>query len=169
MKNIFFQVKKKVKENPAAFIGIIMFFLIMLIYLKNIKPERYGDGGEYMLQTVAFKNHLSFGVTDDDLETAKIYFPEYADFLDLVMHSEPPMFKYKNAYYSCHYGAYSALVVPVLCLMRLLHINALRAFSFTNLILWFIAVLVIFFFLDTTKTKKNIISALVLLNLSVLY
>lgn len=155
--------RKCIKDNPFAFGFICLFFLIMLLYLKSINPEVYGDGGEYMLQTIAFQNHLSFGVTSADLQKAKIDFPKYAEFLEHVYNAHT-MHEYKNAKYSNHYGAYSALVAPIMIITRALHINPLRAFSFTNWILWLCAALAVFFFLNESRIKKNCILILVLLN-----
>ena len=155
--------RKCIKDNPFAFGFICLFFLIMLFYLKSIKPECYGDGGEYMLQSIAFQNHLSFGVTTADLQKAKIDFPKYADFLERV-YNDHAMHEYKNAKYSNHYGVYSALVAPIMIITRALHINPLRAFSFTNWLLWLCAALAVFFFLNESRVKKNCILILVLLN-----
>ena len=125
--NKFLNTKKAIQDNPIAFVTIFIFFLLVLFYLKSITPERYGDGGEYMLQSIAFQNHLSFGVTTADLQKAKIDFPKYAEFLEYIYNTSV-MHEYKDARYSNHYGVYSALVAPIMIITRALHINPLRAF-----------------------------------------
>ena len=58
---------ENINKNKLAFIFLVLFVVFGAIYISQIKPAVQGDGREYILQTVAFQNHLSFGVTVDDL------------------------------------------------------------------------------------------------------
>lgn len=155
---------KTIKENKISVVLILFFAIFGVIYLSNIELGVQGDGNEYILQTVAFQNHLSFGVTEKDLQQAKEEFYTIADSLETEYFNSAHMHLYKNARYSNHYGSYSALVVPVKILVELLGVYSLWAFPITNFILWIAALLVVLFCLKTDAIKKVCIITLAIFN-----
>lgn len=153
---------KKTKFYWSSLVLIIIFFIGLAIYLPSISPSIQGDGNEYILQTAAFQNHLSFGISQDDLELAKKQFYNNQDSLqktfDAIIHDE------EGWAYSNHFGAYSALVTIIKLILISLNIYPLWAFSITNLLLWLSASLTIFFVLKIDDKKKFCILLLMLFN-----
>lgn len=156
-------MNKKSKFYWASFLLIILFFITMAIYLTTITPKVQGDGHEYIMQTVSFQNHMSFGVNQADLEKAKEQFYNNQERLQTVfdeqMVSDERGWKYSN-----HYGAYSILVTPVKLFLLNIGVYPVWAFSITNLFLWLSAVLVTFFCLDTDDKKKFCVIFLLIFN-----
>lgn len=150
------------KYEYISLILIIVFFASMIIYLITITPGIDGDGGEYIMQTVAFQNHLSFGINEDDLEMTKEQFYNHQEsiqiYYDRLIRDD------RNWAYSNHYGAYSAIVAVIKMVLMKMGVYPLWAFSITNLLLWMAAILVIFFCLKTDGKRKFCIIFLLIFN-----
>lgn len=144
---------------------IIFFFIGLVVYLTTITPAVQGDGHEYIMQTVAFQNHFSFGISPEDFEEAKLQFYNNQEGL-YNSYTNPNFiaFDERGWAYSNHFGAYSAIVTIVKIILLKLNIYPLWAFSITNLILWITAILVVFFFLNVDDKRKFCILILLMLN-----
>lgn len=146
---------------------IILFFTLLCVYINSITPAVQGDGHEYILQTVAFQNHFTFGINKKDLDMAKKQFYKNQETLqavfDNVVHDN------RGNAYSFHYGAYAALVTPIKLLLLKMNIYPLWAFSITNYLLWLAAVLVIFFYLKADGKEKFSILILIMFNPAFFY
>lgn len=162
-------MKTTLKNNKYSAILIIGFVIGVLLRLYTITPGVQGDGKEYIMQTVAFQNHFSFGVTEEDLNEAKKEFYNEAESLEAEYNFETHMHENGEARYSNHYGTYSALVTPVKQVILALGIYPLWAFSITNFILWLAAILVVFFCLRTNVTRKFCVLALLIFNPIIFY
>lgn len=145
--------------------AILLFFIGSVIYLTTITPSVFGDGHEYMMQTVAFQNHFSFGVSPDDFEEAKSQFYQNQEGM-CNSYTNPAFmaFDERGWAYSNHFGAYSAIVTLIKPILLKLDIYPLWAFYITNLILWMAAVLVVFIFLKVDEKRKFCILILLILN-----
>ncbi len=158
----------KDKRFPLCWITlamIIVFFIGLAAYLTTITLSVKGDGHEYIMQTVAFQNHFSFGISPEDFEEAKVQFYNNQKGI-LATYTNPAAMIYDDRgwAYSNHFGAYSAIVTVVKLVLLKLNIYPLWAFSITNLILWLSAILVVFFFLNADSEKKLCIVLLLMLN-----
>lgn len=162
-------MKITLKSNKYSVILIVVFVIGAALRLLTVTPGVQGDGKEYIMQTVAFQNHFSFGITEEDLSNAKEEFYNEAEALEAEYNNEIHMHESDNARYSNHYGAYSALVTPVKRVILALGIYPLWAFSITNYILWLAAILVIFFCLRTDAKRKLCILALLIFNPIIFY
>jgi len=151
----------------ASIVAIVLFFSLLICYLMSINIGIQGDGNEYVLQTVAFHNHLTFGIDTDDLEQAKAEFYNNQDSLQATFNSI--IHDDQGRGYSNHFGAYSVLVMLVKTVLLKIGIYPLWAFSVTNYLLWLAAVLVIFFCLKTDSIKKFCIILLIMLNPAFFY
>ena len=146
-------MKKTIQENKVTFVLIALFIVLIGCYVPSIELGVQGDGKEYILQTVAFENHFSFGIKEADLREAMQEFINEAETLEYLYYSKNvPMHSSGNARYSNHYGSYSALVMPVKQVLLAFGVYPLWAFTVTNFILWVAAVLVVFFCL-----KENLV------------
>lgn len=157
-------MRQFVKKNRIHIWLIVAFLIVGILYLSRINPSIQGDGKEYILQAISFRNHLSFGVTALDLADAQKEFYTVADDLERVYNMDNPMHPYKGARYSNHYGSYSALVMPVMCVLETFNIYPLWSFSITNLILWLSALLVILFYLKASSCVKLCVLLLSIIN-----
>lgn len=160
---------KNVHKRSALYwinaLAILAFFVGTVVYLTTVTPGAPGDGHEYIMQTVAFQNHLSFGVSPEDFEEAKAQFYQNREGL-YNSYTNPNFmaFDSRGWAYSNHFGAYSAIVTAVKLILLAFDIYPLWAFSITNLILWMAALLTVFFFLKTDDKRKFCILVLLMLN-----
>lgn len=164
-------MKETIKNNKLSFVLILAAFLFGIIYIRTFTPHLEGDGKEYIMQTVAFQNHFSFGVTTEDIEQAKTEFYNEADDLneEYYVNQWNHMHEYGDAKYSNHYGSYSALVMPVKLIVMAFGAYPIWAFFITNLILYISAVLVVFFLLKVNVKKKLIMTMLTIFNPALFY
>lgn len=141
---------------------VVLFFTIIACSFVKNEPWTIGDGFEYILQTASVQNHLTFGFEQSDLELAKQQFYKEADDLERTYHSMA--IGNNGLLYSNHFGAYSALVTIVVILLNALNIYPIYAFRIVNLILWIVAVLVVFIALRADEKKKLGLILLLLFN-----
>ncbi len=162
-------MKRNARKRTALYwvslAAILSFFIGSVVYLTTITPSAPGDGHEYIMQTVAFQNHFSFGVSPEDFEEAKSQFYQNQEGIYNSYTNPAYMaFDERGWAYSNHFGAYSAMVTVIKLLLLKLDIYPLWAFSITNLILWMAALLVVFFFLKADDKIKFCILILLMLN-----
>lgn len=158
-------VRKRTALYWASLVAILSFFIGSVIYLTTITPSILGDGHEYVMQTVAFQNHFSFGISPEDFEETKSQF--YRDQEGLYnTYTDPKCIAFDDRgwAYSNHFGAYSAMVTVIKLVLLKMDIYPLWAFSITNLILWTAALLVVFFFLKVDDKRKFCILILLIMN-----
>ena len=153
----------------ASLAVIVVFFAVVtFVYLPSINLEVQGDGYEYILQTTAFLNHGTFGITQEDLEITKAQFYGQSDMLQWIYENHLHLLESGHAY-SNHFGFYSALVSIVKTVLLVVGIYPLWAFPLTNLALWLGAILIVFFFLKTDDLRKFCVISLLLFNPILLY
>jgi len=164
-------MKETIKSNKLSLVVMVLFCIFYICYCQTFSPHVSGDGLEYIMQTVAFQNHLSFGITVEDIEQAKVEFYREADFLNTEYYDNPRnnMHEYGNVKYSNHFGAYSALVMPIKLIVTALGMYPIWAFYITNFLLYFFAVLVIYFALNVDTKKKCLIILLTIVNPALFY
>lgn len=158
-------MRKRTAFYWASLAAILSFFIGSVVYLTTITPSVLGDGHEYIMQTVAFQNHFSFGISPEDFEETKSqFYRDQEGLYDTYMNPKCVTFDERGWAYSNHFGAYSAMVMVIKLILLKLDIYPLWAFSITNLILWMAAVLVVFFFLKVDDKRKFCILILLMLN-----
>ena len=157
-------MKSVIKNNKIAAMLVLFLSVFGIVYMLTITPDVYGDGNEYMLQTVSIQRHFSFGVTEEDLKAAEEQFYNHINGLRSTYANTLCMHEYNNAKFSNHFGIYSALVTPVKLILMQFNVYPLWAFTVTNYLLWLVAVMVILFVLKTDGFKKLCLTALAIFN-----
>jgi hypothetical protein len=57
-------------KRPAAIVILLAFFVALaVLFVREDDVRLHGDGKEYVLLTVAFQRHFSFGVTDGSINS----------------------------------------------------------------------------------------------------
>lgn len=167
-------MQRKAQKRTALYwvslTAILSFFIGSAVYLTTITPTVTGDGHEYIMQTVAFQNHFSFGISPEDFEETKAQFYQNQEGL-YSTYTDPKCiaFDERGWAYSNHFGAYSALVTVIKLILLKLNIYPLWAFCITNLLLWTAVLLVVFFYLKIDDKRKFCILILLMLNPAFFY
>lgn len=139
-----------------------IFFSLVVFSFVNNEPWTIGDGYEYILQTASIQNHLTFGLTNSDLLLAQEQFPAIKEQLEITFNN---LAVGRNGLsYSNHFGLYSFLVLPIKLILLAFNINPIYSFRITNLLLWFVSVLVVLFCLNVDDKKKFGVLTLILFN-----
>ncbi len=160
--------KKKAGISRIALVSWIIIAVYLIagcFYISTLPASVYGDGYEYMYQTTSFRNHLSFEVTEQDVEdTAKVFDDgrAYDKYSDLTLDKD-------GKAYCNHFGFYSVLVLPLRMLLFKLGYDPTYSFFIFNLILMIAAASVTQIFLKTDDIKKLCLVLLVLLSPAFLY
>lgn len=145
-------------------VGICILCVITAIFfaLSTSKPEAIGESDDYMLTTEALQNHFSLRITEEDVQQAKIDFPEYAWYFQNSWDAGmPALFSIKDGeVYPWYMGTYSLICIPMKICLQFLSLNQSYAFPLTNAILASIALWTSFFILKRTNMKKIILVCL---------
>ncbi|MBR6484068.1 MAG: hypothetical protein IKT14_03525, partial [Clostridiales bacterium] len=153
------------KITLISWIIIAVYLIAGCFYIKSLPSSVYGDGYEYMFQTTSFRNHLSFEVTEQDVDdTAKVFDDSraYDKYDDLTLDKD-------GKAYCNHFGFYSVLVLPLRMLLFRLGYDPTYSFFIFNLILMIAAASVTLLFLKTDDIKKLCLVLLMLLSPAFLY
>ena len=153
----------------AAVIAVLVLCVSGLFYAMTYPIAPRGDAPEYILQEVAFENHMSFGVTDEDLADAVSEYYNLSFLLKSEYDNTRHMHEYGNAKYSNHFGAYSALVVPVKKAVAFIGFHPLWGFFLTNFLMYTAAAGSVFVFLKAERIQKLILVLLLLINPIIFY
>ena len=133
---------------------VLVCFLIAFLVLAMLQPANpYGESGSTLLPAVSLSNHGSFRITEQDLEEACSLFPGHAESLRTYYYNFLPE-TFKEGRYPFYLGAYAPLCIPVLSALRLLHLDAVYAFSITNALLLSLALWVVYRFAKIGEKQK---------------
>lgn len=156
-------IKNKSRMWYFELVLIFVFFIAVGISILHSTPWTIGDGYEYILQSVAFRNHFSFGISEEDFSIALQEFPELKRGITNIYNNDLGIAD-NGLKYSNHFGVYSALVAPVKAILIATHHSPVNAFKITNLFLWFLAAMVVLGFLKTDDKRRLGVLALILFN-----
>jgi len=161
-----------IKLNSTLINKIISWMMIVilvvtgLITIKNADAKEIpGDGFEYLMMQISFQNHLSFDVTEEDIEDAKAYFDNeifdtiYRDRADITLVEGN-----NGKLYAKHFGLYSVLSLPLSRVFHYFGINPARAFMVMNLLFWVMALVVVMLFLKIDEWRKTLLIAFFVIN-----
>ena len=154
-----------------GFIGLGIVAVIALIITKKYTPEIAGDGREYVMQTIAFQDHFSLGIKEDDALRAEAEFYDQASDIheEYFVNEWNHLHDHNGKMYCNHFGFYSILAVPVKLITDALGIYPTWAYIILNLILYAASLLVIRYLLKADDIKKLLILALFIVNPAMFY
>jgi len=127
-------------REKLFWLGFIFLFIAFFVYYLNfvsIKPD--GDIVEYFGITESLINHQSLNLTQIDIDKLLLV-------IDAPKFSNPGYYikGIDGARYPVHFFAYSILLIPMRLILESVGKNPLLTFPLTNLILLFLALMVIF-------------------------
>ncbi len=137
------------KACAVALVGFLIIFLVLAM-LQSTDPQ--GESGCALLSSVSLSNHGSFRITQQDLDDACSLFPGHAKYLRSYYKHLPEASK--GGRYPYYLGVYAPLCIPVLSALRLLHLDAVYAFSITNALLLSLALWVVYRFAKIDEKQK---------------
>jgi len=141
------------KEKEKAFLRycFVIFSSLLLVWSLYTKPKIYGDGWEYLGMTISFANHASPDLLLKDISDRQMIANE--NNLSLPESREcSGYFKSLNGnMYSYHFWFYSAVCTIPYLLLKLIGLNLLKVFQFTNSIL----IIVLFWWINY-RSKQDI-------------
>ena len=142
--------------------GCIVLFSLVSMLLATMTPTvPIGESANYMLATISLENRLSLYFTDADVAQAKVDFPEHYDFIDSCYHSERTWTAPDGRKHCYYFSVYSLLCIPAKHLLSGLGLNQSYAFAVTNVLLYVLALWVVYFYLR--GDRKAVLLAIVLL------
>lgn len=134
--------------------SIAVFCFIALIK----KPERYGDGFEYIYMTEAFLQHQTPNQMPDDVAIAQQTLKKQNPHI-FIPPAELNFYEaHDHQYYSWHFWLYSLAVAPVQKILRLFNLNELKAYGLTNTFFYLLMLWIIYF--NSPQKKKFLLIVL---------
>lgn len=132
---------------------VLVCYLIAYLVLAMLQsPDPYGESGCTLLSSVSLSNHGSFRITQQDLDEACSLFPGHAGYLRSYYNALPEASK--GGRYPFYLGVYAPLCIPMLSVLRLLHLDAVYAFPITNALMLSLALWVVYRFAKIGEKQK---------------
>ena len=144
-----------------------IYIVILAIYVGTTVPQMIGEWDDYMLPSISVINEGNFGVGRDDIEMAKVYFPEYRDQIEHCILSG--YYDHNGEQMSWYFPTYSVACIPLILLFKFLKISAVYAFGFTNLFVLAFSLLYIYRNLKLDTDKKWLLIVLLSINPIIFY
>lgn len=144
---------------PLLLIGIFSFWL--LISACHQTPEPVGESDDYMMPTISIINHGSLYITDEDIEQAKIDFPDFYGYLKDQYDNNGFFNTPEVKAHSWYMGTYSTVCIPMKLLLKFIGLKQSYAFCITNCFFYILALLFVYFKLK--QPKKIVLLTLLLL------
>ena len=131
---------------------VIWSVFVFCFFAFSMKPDRYGDGFEYIYMTESFIQHNTPDLQENDFLIAQEKLKTQNNF-SWFNNARSGFYQAKNEkYYSYHFWLYSLVVSPVQQVISVFHGNELRAFGITNA-LFYIAMLWVVFLYSPQKYR----------------
>jgi hypothetical protein len=154
---------KKINWDVGSKSIIYIFFFIFMLYVSLTPTAPTGESDDYMLSTISLENRFSLRMTETDVEQARTDFPEHYQYIKSSWDSG--MTHYftieEGEVYPWYMGTYSIACIPMKKLLDFMGLNQSYAFVITNVICYVIALLFVYFKLQTTR--KNVFFTILLL------
>ncbi|MBC2581570.1 acyltransferase [Clostridium sp. DJ247] len=156
IKNIF---RKNIFEITLVLLSLIILVAMGIL----IKPERYGDGFEYIYMVQAFQNHFTPNITNSDIIAAQSFLRDN----NILQFPDPysGFFKsFSGKMYSYHFWFYSLVNVPIKVILEFLDINQFRCFQITNATLFIFSIVFAYKYLNMSEQKRRYVALLLMIN-----
>jgi hypothetical protein len=127
-----------------------------------VPPTAAGDGGEYQLMTESLIQHLSPEVQPGDLVALSRSCQRFALALDFIPVKQSLALGENGRLYSLHFWGYSLVCLPAKILLRVLHLNDLRAGQITNAVALLAALFVALFCSGSPPRERLVLGLLCL-------
>ena len=155
------------KNMCKAIIGI--FFTLSLIIGISYQSQLVGEWPSYALVTVSFINDGNPTISREDVIKAKELLPEWSQYMDFDHLSVSPYFTSGGDAISWYFFTYSLACVPVMLLLRLLHIPLITTFVLTNILIYTLSLLIVTKYSRIRDDKKVLLLLMLTINPCVLY
>lgn len=145
-------------------------FAVSLSYLLSaLSKVYYHEIDSYMLPVLSMQYRNTIVITQEDIERAKIDFPElYIDINGFDDLRSSGLNKINdNEWLSFYFPAYSAVCLPAKLILQALNMDQSKAFTITNAFFVTIALIAVYRYLNVKPAEKLI--ALILLAVSPIY
>ncbi len=142
------------KKDNMKLIGIylVLYLVIMIVYCSVNTPMPIGEWDDYSLPVVSILKEHNFSISDQDIVEHKKMFPEWAEYID--NYSLSGRFTRNGGEMTWYFPTYSALCIPFVVILKALGLPAIYAFSYTNIVVFVISLLIVSKYLKVENKKK---------------
>lgn len=160
--------------NTVSIFCICSFFFIMMLLSCLKTPLAKGEADDYALETVAVQMTGNIEITEEVVEQAKKDFPDFAyrfeESWNGVHAGTTDLYQAYNGKVFPWYGAaYSCVCIGIKTLLRILDLNQTYTFVLTNVCLYTLALLYVFFHLHSSRKNVFLLILLLVCSPSVAY
>lgn len=160
--------KKKVSIKTILLCYLLLYMLVSVVFSSLTTQEPIGEYDEYTLVTASFLNDGNFSVTQEDIEYAKLIFPElnnaYKSYIKLSGYIAN-----NGGELSYYAPTYSLVCVPVVQILLWLGLPAIFGFAYTNILCVCVLVLVVILSEKINDIKKILLVLFLTINPVVFY
>lgn len=134
---------------------LIIFFILMLIYSSVNVPTPIGEWDDYAIPIASLIYEHDFSISDNDIKTCIALFPEWRNHIE--NYNLSPYMTRDGKEMAWYFPTYSAACIPFVIFLNSLELPTIYAFPYTNLFFLLIALLVVWYYLNESVTKKSLL------------
>lgn len=153
---------KKLLENKNVYIYGYLFlycvFLLVIHTLHTIPP--YGEWDDYMLPIASLLNGGHIDIYPEDVQYFKTLFPSWATYVD--SYNIAPFYTRSGGQMTYYFPTYSIVCMPMVLLLKVLHLNTVYGMFYTNIFVLGITLGVVNHLLKNLSFKKRFLLILAL-------
>lgn len=165
--SIILPMKKENRIGTVTIIYIVLFLAAMLMYAGIHETYRMGEWDDYSLPVVSILFERQFTVDAETLANYPRIFPEWADLIGDYELSG--FFTSNGRELTWYFPTYSILCIPMTIALWLMKLPRIYAFSFTNIAILVVALLVVFKCLQASDMRRLLLILLLSIHPAVFY
>lgn len=155
-----------VKKTISVYLTI--FFVLMIMYCSAHNPSPIGEWDDYSLEVATLLNDHNFGISAEDIAYHKKLFPEWSEYIN--GYSLTGFFtKSGSGELTWYFPTYGAVCIPMVLILKCLHLPAVYTFHCTNIILLLFSVTYLAKYIEVDSKKKLFLILLLTVNPIVFY
>ena len=158
---------KKETYGKITYIAIVLFLMAMLMYAGIHPTYLMGEWDDYSLPVASLFHDHNFSVSKGDVAYFKELFPEWAG--DIKGYELSGYKTAEGAELSWYFPVYSILCMPMTVLLWIMKLPRIYTFSFTNILLYGLALLFAARFVKTPEKKRLLLVLTLAIHPAVFY
>lgn len=161
---------KKLNLKKVILCYILIYFIIAGMYCGINGTRRMGEWDDYTFPAVTLITKQNISISEDDLLTIKEYYPEWSDAIDNTgINNLSGLYTRNGGMLTWYFPTYAIVCIPMILFLKFLGLPVIYAFSFTNLMVIMIMLLLIYKFLKINDRIKFLLILSLSLNPVVFY
>lgn len=145
---------KKIRKSWMT-VYLLIYFSVIFMYCSMNVPNPIGEWDDYSLPVASLLHEHNFSITESDIAAYKKLFPEWSEKID--HYSLSGYVTKGGGEMTWYFPVYSAICIPFVIILKALKLSAIYAFSYTNIAVLMLSLLIVYKYLNIKESKRNLL------------